>query len=134
MRNDNTFGLHFILRIGRAVRDKCPIYAKITVNKTKCELALKCQVRKEDWNIVRGSAKLVNEDLRLINSYLEEGRGKLVKQYRALQDFDNSMLERVRDLFVFSFYTGLAYIDLTDLKPQEIIASVDGIKWIKTVR
>jgi hypothetical protein len=68
MRNENTFGLHFILRVGRTVRGKSPIYARISVNKTKCELALKCHIRKEDWNSVRGTAKTGNEELKLLNS------------------------------------------------------------------
>jgi site-specific recombinase XerD len=245
-------------------------------------------VRKEDWNIVKGAAKPVDEDHRILNSYLEEVRGKLVKQYRALhitdtiltadsvknaylgvnenkrkytllwvvaehnlimgkalkpgtmknytttekylkafiaqkfksvdiflsklnyefiagfefyvrsnaikendpctnngtmkhmerlkkvvnwtvknewldknpfvnfklkfnrqereclnelelsaiktRDLENPILQLVRDLFVFSCYTGLAYIDLIQLKPSEIVASVSGIKWIKTAR
>jgi len=48
--------------------------------------------------------------------------------------FDNPMLEKVKDLFVFSCYTGLAYIDVTKLKPEHIITNVDGMKWIKTNR
>ena len=288
MRNENTFGLHFILRVGRTVRGKSPIYARISVNKTKCELALKCHISKEDWNSVRGVAKPGNEELKLLNSYLEEVRGKLVKQYRALhitdtlltaesvkdaylgvnenkrkytllwvvaehnlimekalkhgtmknytttekylkafiaqrfnsadiflsklnyefisgfefyvrsnaikendpctnngtmkhmerlkkmvnwavknewldknpftnfqlkfnrhereclneleltaikaRDIENPIMQTVRDLFVFSCYTGLAYIDLIDLKPQEIVTNVSGIRWIKTAR
>src|ERR1700688_3953495 len=101
MRNENTFGLHFILRSGRAVKEKSPIYARISVNKTKCELALKCHVKKEEWNVVRGAAKPVNEDLRLINSYLEEVRGKLVKQYRALHITDTILTaESVKDAYL----------------------------------
>jgi site-specific recombinase XerD len=288
MRNENTFGLHFILRVGRSVKGKSPIYARISVNKTKCELALKCHIRKEDWNSVRGAAKTGNEELKLLNSYLEEVRGKLVKQYRALHitdalltaesvkdaylginenkrkytllwvvaehnlmmqkilkhgtmknysttekylkafiphkfrsddiflsklnyefisgfefyvrsnsikendpcanngtmkhmerlkkmvnwavknewldknpfsnfklkfdrqereclneiqltvikthDLENPTLQLIRDLFVFSCYTGLAYIDLIELKPNEIVTSVNGVKWIKTAR
>jgi integrase len=44
------------------------------------------------------------------------------------------MLRRVRDLFVFSCYTGLAYIDLVMLKPGNIMAGADGMQWIKTSR
>jgi len=44
------------------------------------------------------------------------------------------MLQKVRDFFVFSCYTGLAYIDVTELKPQNIIGGIDGTKWIKTSR
>ena len=49
-------------------------------------------------------------------------------------DFTNLMLEQVRDLFVFSCYTGLSYIDLVNLAPTQIITHVNGINWIKTSR
>lgn len=47
---------------------------------------------------------------------------------------ENPMLRRVRDLFVFSCYTGLAYVDLVLLKPGNILAGADGIQWIKASR
>ena len=50
------------------------------------------------------------------------------------RDLENPMLRRIRDLFVFSCYTGLAYSDLMELKPCNILAGVDGLKWIKTSR
>jgi len=49
-------------------------------------------------------------------------------------DFDNSMLQKVKDLFIFSCYTGLACIDVTALKPENIITNIDGTKWIRTSR
>jgi len=50
------------------------------------------------------------------------------------RDLENPMLRRIRDLFVFSCYTGLAYSDLMDLQPCNILMGVDGLKWIKTSR
>ena len=50
------------------------------------------------------------------------------------RDLADPMLRRVRDLFIFSCYTGLAYIDLTMLKPANIIVAGDGMQWIKTSR
>jgi hypothetical protein len=44
------------------------------------------------------------------------------------------MLQKVRDLFIFSCYTGLSYIDLVELKPQQIVTSIDRVKWIKSSR
>jgi hypothetical protein len=41
-------------------------------------------------------------------------------------DLGNPILQKVRDLFIFSFYTGLAYVDLMALQPANIISSVDG--------
>ncbi len=37
-----------------------------------------------------------------------------------------------RDMFVFSCYTGLAYIDLIHLHPSHISIGMDGGCWIKT--
>jgi site-specific recombinase XerD len=288
MRNSNTFGVHFTLRGSRQQNGKLPLYARIVINKTRCELSLKHSLHKNDWNEIKGIAKPKNEELKQLNSFLEEVRGKLVRHYRELlmegkeitaeavkdayagkvkeektysllwliahhnnlmkavlkkgsmknyyttekyikeflkknyyksdillkeltyefitafeffirshpvkkndpctnngtmkhlerfkkmvtwavknewidknpfigfqlkfkkherdflqvneltaiekQNFDNSMLIKVRDLFVFSCYTGLAYIDVTELKPQHIIANIDGTKWIRTSR
>ena len=50
------------------------------------------------------------------------------------RDLEDPMLRRVRDLFAFSCYTGLAYVDLVRLKPSNILTAMDGIKWIKTTR
>ena len=48
--------------------------------------------------------------------------------------FAISRLEWVRDLFVFSCYTGLAYTDLMQLRPSNLIIGIDGKYWIKTLR
>ncbi len=43
-------------------------------------------------------------------------------------------LQQVLDMFLFSCYTGLAYIDLTQLTPHNIITGIDGDLWIYTTR
>lgn len=43
-------------------------------------------------------------------------------------------LERVRDLFVFSCYTGIAYIDIMNLTNDNIHKGIDGNDWIFTNR
>ncbi len=43
-------------------------------------------------------------------------------------------LGHVRDMFVFSCYTGLSYIELAELTPDKIITGVDGGLWISTSR
>ena len=50
------------------------------------------------------------------------------------RDFEYPMLNRVKELFLFSCYTGLSYIDLMELRPQQILTGIDKIKWIKTTR
>ncbi|MGI8952917.1 MAG: site-specific integrase [Chitinophagaceae bacterium] len=46
----------------------------------------------------------------------------------------SNKLERSRDLFVFSCYTGLSYIDLTNLRTNHLCVGIDGEYWINTSR
>jgi len=48
--------------------------------------------------------------------------------------FSAERLNVVRDLFVFSCYTGLSFIDLMNLKESNITAGEDGNQWIKLFR
>ena len=49
------------------------------------------------------------------------------------KQFDIERLELVRDLFVFSCFTGLAYIDVKALKPENIV-KLNGVEWIISKR
>jgi hypothetical protein len=99
MKHSNTFGVHFTLRT-REQNGKQPIYARITVNKTRCELSLKHYLHKKDWNEIKGIAKPKNEELKQLNSYLEEVRGKLVRHYRELLMQEKELTaETVKDVF-----------------------------------
>ncbi|RYY54144.1 MAG: site-specific integrase [Chitinophagaceae bacterium] len=48
----------------------------------------------------------------------------------AAKDFGNVRLSQVRDIFVFSCFTGLAYANVLKLKSSEIRAGFDGEKWL----
>ncbi len=50
------------------------------------------------------------------------------------KDFKNERLSLVRDIFLFSCYTGLAYIDTQKLTRENINLGLDGSKWIFTTR
>jgi integrase/recombinase XerD len=50
------------------------------------------------------------------------------------KEFDLTRLEIIRDIFVFSCYTGLAYIDLKRLTTDHISVGMDGEKWIHFMR
>lgn len=52
-------------------------------------------------------------------------------QYKGLV---SARLENVRDIFVFSCYTGLAYADVRKLRHSEIVKGIDSKKWIQTYR
>lgn len=52
----------------------------------------------------------------------------------ANKEFKIDRLEHVRDMFLFSCYTGLAYIDMTQLTKENIIKGIDGGLWLSTSR
>lgn len=63
-------------------------------------------------------------------------RGYLTKEEltKIMQkEFSTKRLEQVRDIFIFSCFTGLAYIDVKNLTENNIITS-DGKQWICTHR
>ena len=52
---------------------------------------------------------------------------------RSMQ-FEKDKLNVIRDIFVFESFTGLAYSDIRNLVPTDIIIGVDGKKWISKNR
>jgi len=50
------------------------------------------------------------------------------------KDFKTERLSLVRDIFLFSCFTGLAYIDVKNLTKSHISIGIDGDKWIFTHR
>ena len=52
----------------------------------------------------------------------------------ANKDFKIERLNLVRDIFIFSCYTGLAYIDVKQLTKANIVIGIDGERWICTHR
>jgi site-specific recombinase XerD len=45
-------------------------------------------------------------------------------------EFTSKRLGEVRDVFLFSCFTGFAYQDVADLTPANIVIGIDGEKWI----
>lgn len=50
------------------------------------------------------------------------------------KDFKTERLSLVRDIFLFSCFTGLAYIDVKNLTKSHLSIGIDGDKWIFTHR
>jgi site-specific recombinase XerD len=50
------------------------------------------------------------------------------------KEFKIERLQMVKDLFIFSCYTGLAYIDTVTLTPANIIKGIDSEAWLATQR
>lgn len=61
--------------------------------------------------------------------YLTEGELKLLIDH----EFEDKALNFTRDVFVFSAFTGLAFIDLKELKYENIV-DINGSKWIVSQR
>ncbi|KAG1649379.1 Cyclic-di-AMP phosphodiesterase PgpH [Nymphon striatum] len=62
--------------------------------------------------------------------YLSERELELIET----TSFTELGLSRVKDIFLFSCYTGLSYIDIKELHPNQILLGIDGNKWIHTKR
>lgn len=68
---------------------------------------------------------------------VEVERGYLTSEELAKiidKDFSITRLQRVRDLFLFSCFTGLAYIDIIKLHGKHIENTPGGMVWIKKLR
>ena len=52
----------------------------------------------------------------------------------AAKQFEVDRLSQVRDIFLFSCFTGLAYVDVHKLRRSQIAKGVDGDQWIFTSR
>ena len=70
------------------------------------------------------------------------GKKEVMREYLSEQDlqaltnkkFAIERLSQVRDVFLFSCYTGLAFIDVFQLTHSRISKGVDGSQWIFTFR
>jgi len=64
-------------------------------------------------------------------------RTALTKEELAMighKDFAIDRLNIVKDIFLFCCYTGLAYVDVSNLKRVNIVTGIDGIPWIMIQR
>ena len=66
----------------------------------------------------------------VVREFLTDQELALIKTKR----FAVERIAQVRDIFLFSCYTGLAYADVKKLKRSEIALGVDGERWIFTSR
>ena len=62
--------------------------------------------------------------------YLTEDEIKIILKKKMVSE----RLEKVRDVFIFSCFSGLAYVDVANLKEDNIRKSFDGNLWIITKR
>jgi site-specific recombinase XerD len=63
-------------------------------------------------------------------SYLSERELELIEETM----FKGSGYEKVRNVFLFSCYTGLSYIDVKELLQKQLVLGTDGNHWLHTRR
>lgn len=81
----NTFNVIFHLRkFLNATHDKLPVYARITIDSKRIELAVKQLIDPVNWNESRGMAKGNKEEFKILNKYLEQLRASYVECYREM--------------------------------------------------
>ena len=66
----------------------------------------------------------------VVTAYLTDQELELI----AKKQFASERIAQVRDVFLFSCYTGLAYADVKKLSRSEITTGIDGLQWIMTSR
>ena len=85
---------------------------------------------KNDWlkqdPFIKFQAKFIKKE----RGYLSEDELKIIESKLIF----NASLRTVRDLFVFSCYTGLAFSDAYQLTKDNLITGIDGDLWITTHR
>jgi len=84
MNSKSTFGIHFVLKNSKVIDGTAPIYARITVNRTRVEVSLKKRIPVSNWNNGRGMAKGKSQEINRLNSYLEQIRAQLTECYQEL--------------------------------------------------
>lgn len=63
-------------------------------------------------------------------SYLSERELQLIEE----TTFKGDGYEKVRNVFIFSCYTGLSYIDVKELMQEQLVLNIDGNYWLHTQR
>ena len=84
MRTDSTLGVIFFTRKKRNNPEKLDIYVRITVNKERVEFSIKRDIAVCNWNIFRCRAKETDQNLVLLNSYLDDVYAEVLNAHKQL--------------------------------------------------
>ena len=85
---------------------------------------------KLEWLLKNPFQKFQLKFTKYDRQYLSERELKLLEETY----FRHERLERVKDIFLFSCYTGLSYIDVKELTSDQIVVGIDNRYWIHTKR
>jgi len=85
MHTSETFSISFFIKKYKAKQNKAPVYARITVNGQRTELSTRLSVDMDNWNPGKGLARGSKDDVKQINTYLEQMRAELVRCYQEIK-------------------------------------------------
>lgn len=129
MKTTHTFGIQFIIRVGKNDKSKGLVYARITVETRWIEISLKKTIAVDDWNKARGIAKGSGPEAKKFNSYLEHVRAQLTDAYRELQiDKQKITLENIKAIFLGDSFDGHSLIELLDYHNTTILDFLKAAK------
>jgi site-specific recombinase XerD len=85
MVTKNSLGIMFFIRTNRGKDGRAPIYARITIDGKPAEISIKLDVNVNNWNLSKGLAKGKGDEIRNINTILEQIRSRMVEYYQELK-------------------------------------------------
>jgi len=83
MTTKNTFSIHFWVdkRNLKKTTDEAPIYARLTINGKRTEIAIQKSINPELWNAEKRTAKGSTENAKAVNKRIERVRNHLINLY-----------------------------------------------------
>src|SRR5688500_348713 len=78
------FSVTFWARKDRSKGSEVPIYVRVTIDGKRMEQSTNQKILPEEWNGKKGMAKLIKEEYKALNSYLEQLRASFVECYRQM--------------------------------------------------
>ncbi len=89
-------------------------------------------------NFIKGHGVVLNDPFTNFKFHFDDVDREILTQEEITKiydkTFESSRLTQVRDLFLFSCYTGLSYIDVAKLSKENIQTAFDGNLWVMSKR
>ncbi len=127
MKKVNTFGIQFVIRKHRIKEGKAPVYARVTVNSSRCEISVKRRILVSSWNNGKGVAKGKSPEITAINAYLEQIRSQLAGHYQDLVSSRKKVTaEAIKNSFIGFDESGKTLMELIDFHN---IRMDSNLKW-----
>jgi len=123
MKNTNTFGIQFIIRVFKQGKSRqATVYARLTVNGRRTEISLKQKVDPNTWDDVKGRAKGKSEEVIKLNNHLERIRTLIADGYNDLvQQRKPVTVDTVKALFLGCDEEIMTLVKLMDYHSEQSV-------------